>query len=322
MELTFLPRPIAVPVSTFGGRRIGRAELPRSGAPFLDAKTIAARGLGSAGSAAAATLGTLWVAGVRRRRRCKTWRHATDEEDFDYGAGKDYWDKRYQNEIGNTYDWLGGYEKFQEYIEKATVDLPEPKTARILDLGCGNARLSEDMYDNGFKEITGLDISDVAIDSMRVRNAEKRPDIEWVVGDAFNLPFEDESFDLVIDKSTTDAVSCDKDHIHENMTKMYGEVQRVLKKGGTFLVFSAVEHVPRTGLRLPHLSFEIEEKELYLPFASLWAFVSVKTQRPALSNEEALRQAQMADLQMIQERKRQQEAEERLKSTASFGVLD
>ncbi|CAL1139765.1 unnamed protein product [Cladocopium goreaui] len=96
MELTFLPRPIAVPVSTFGGRRIGRAELPRSGAPFLDAKTIAARGLGSAGSAAAATLGTLWVAGVRRRRRCKTWRHATDEEDFDYGAGKDYWDKRYQ----------------------------------------------------------------------------------------------------------------------------------------------------------------------------------------------------------------------------------
>eukprot|EP00438_Fugacium_kawagutii_P036197 Skav232984 [mRNA] locus=scaffold1735:540974:549526:+ [translate_table: standard] len=98
------------------------------------------------------------------------------------------------------------------------------------------------MYDKGFEQITGLDISDVAVESMRVRNAEKRPKIQWVAGDAFDLPFEDESFDVVIDKSTTDAVSCDKDHIHENMTKMYGEVQRVLKKGGTFLVFSAVDH--------------------------------------------------------------------------------
>lgn len=257
------------------------------------------------------------------RARAKAIRAvSTDDEDFDYGAGKDYWDKRYQNEMGSTYDWLGGYEKFQEYIENATMNLTEPKTARILDLGCGNARLAEELYDNGFQEITGLDISDVAIESMRVRNAEERPEIQWVVGDAFALPFEDESFDLVIDKSTTDAVSCDKEHIHENMTKMYGEAQRVLKKGGTLLVFSAVEHVPRTGLRLPHLSFEVEAKELYLPFASLWAFVSKKTDRPTLGLSEALRQAQLADLQLTQERKRQEEAEERLKSTANFEVLD
>ena len=42
---------------------------------------------------------------------------------------------------------------------------------------------------------------------------------------------------------------------------MYGEAQRVLKPGGSCLVFSAVEHVPRTALRLPHLAFEVTEKE-------------------------------------------------------------
>ncbi|CAK9081763.1 unnamed protein product [Durusdinium trenchii] len=248
---------------------------------------------------------------------------ATDsDEDFDYGAGKAYWDKRYQNEVGNTYDWLGGYEKFSEFIESATKDLSEPTSARILDLGCGNARLAEDMYDRGFYNITGLDISDVAIESMRQRNAEERPKIHWVVGDAFELPFEDEAFDLVIDKSTTDAVSCDQDHLNENLTKMYSEAQRVLKKGGTLLVFSAAKQVPRTGLRLPHLSFELEEKELYLPFASLWAFVAIKTDRPAMPLSQALQMAQGADLQMLQARKREEEAEERLKSTSSFGVLD
>ncbi|CAJ1341778.1 unnamed protein product, partial [Effrenium voratum] len=210
------------------------------------------------------------------------------EEDFDYGAGKDYWDKRYQNEVGSTYDWLGGYEKFREFIEQATKDLPDgPHSARILDLGCGNARLAEDMYDEGFRNITALDISDVAIESMRSRNAEKRPGIEWVVGDAFNLEFEDGSFDLVIDKSTTDAVSCDKDHIHENLTKMYGEAQRVLKDGGTFLVFSAVESVARSALQLPHLAFNVKEKELFLPFASLWGFEAVRGGEQRMPLDEA-----------------------------------
>ncbi|CAJ1407735.1 unnamed protein product [Effrenium voratum] len=238
------------------------------------------------------------------------------------------------------------------------------------------------MYDEGFRNITALDISDagsarlprgftdwpcgsaafprvererqVAIESMRrsltkpsaehrlpgpgSRNAEKRPGIEWachspgshevnsrsVVGDAFNLEFEDGSFDLVIDKSTTDAVSCDKDHIHENLTKMYGEAQRVLKDGGTFLVFSAVESVARLALQLPHLAFNVKEKELFLPFASLWGFEAVRGGEQRMPLDEAIRQARAADLAIAEERRLKQEAEERLKSTApsSFGVLD
>eukprot|EP00913_Durusdinium_trenchii_P013625 g12794.t1 len=262
---------------------------------------------------------------------------ATDsDEDFDYGAGKAYWDKRYQNEVGNTYDWLGGYEKFSEFIESATKDLSEPTSARILDLGCGNARLAEekfrswqivriwmnslcgrvwtpliphcqprqDMYDRGFYNITGLDISDVAIESMRQRNAEERPKIHWVVGDAFELPFED----TVCQKLGVTVL------VYRLLrTKMYSEAQRVLKKGGTLLVFSAAKQVPRTGLRLPHLSFELEEKD------SLWAFVAIKTDRPAMPLSQALQMAQGADLQMLQARKREEEAEERLKSTSSFG---
>ena len=43
-------------------------------------------------------------------------------------------------------------------------------------------------------------------------------------------------------------------------------------------------------------------KELYLPFASLWSFVAVKTAvEPSVGFEEALQQAIVADEQMAQE---------------------
>lgn len=61
----------------------------------------------------------------------------------------------------------------------ATSSLPEPTAAEILDLGCGNAKLSEELFDHGYRRVTGLDISPVAIDSMRERNAERRPEIRW-----------------------------------------------------------------------------------------------------------------------------------------------
>lgn len=257
----------------------------------------------------------------------------TSDEDFDYGAGKDYWDNRYKKEEGKNFDWLGDYEKFREFIESATASLDGgPRSAKVLDLGCGNAKLAEEMYDDGFENITALDISEVAIESMRQRNVEERPNIDWVVGDAFDLQLEDESFDLVIDKSTTDAVSCDADHIHENMTRMYGEVFRVLKPGGTFLVFSSVVDVPQAALQLPHLSFDVTEKEIYRPFSKLFAFSARKRPEAArASTEEALRQSRVVDQRMVQERQRlkmardaQAAADERLKETApsSFGVLD
>ncbi|OLP81606.1 Methyltransferase-like protein 13 [Symbiodinium microadriaticum] len=127
-----------------------------------------------------------------------------DYEKFrEFIAGKDYWDNRYKKEEGKNFDWLGDYEKFREFIESATASLDGgPRSAKVLDLGCGNAKLAEEMYDDGFENITALDISEVAIESMRQRNFEERPNIDWVVGDAFDLQLEDESFDLVIDKST------------------------------------------------------------------------------------------------------------------------
>ena len=46
---------------------------------------------------------------------------------------------------------------------------------KILVVGCGNAKFSEDLYDDGFTNVVNNDISDIVIQKMAKRNKEKRP---------------------------------------------------------------------------------------------------------------------------------------------------
>ena len=80
------------------------------------------------------------------------------------------------------------------------------KDSKICILGCGNAEFSEDMYESGYEHIHNIDISQVVIDQMKLRNKDKA-NMEWQVMDVTDMKeFEDESFDIAIDKSTIDAL--------------------------------------------------------------------------------------------------------------------
>lgn len=52
---------------------------------------------------------------------------------------------------------------------KAWISQYVRKDDNILMVGCGNSRLSEDMFDNGYTTITNIDISRVVIDQMITR---------------------------------------------------------------------------------------------------------------------------------------------------------
>jgi len=99
--------------------------------------------------------------------------------ELQYGS-KDYWDVRYKQQEGNTFDWLESYESLRDLILK-TLRIkvqPEVMTASemnaiifkaavkltILNLGCGNSTLTEEMYDqDSFKYTINVDISSIVI---------------------------------------------------------------------------------------------------------------------------------------------------------------
>ncbi|XP_022761872.1 methyltransferase-like protein 13 isoform X2 [Durio zibethinus] len=77
---------------------------------------------------------------------------------------------------------------------------------QILVPGCGNSRLSEHLYDAGFKDITNIDFSKVVISDMLRRNVRDQPNMRWRVMDMTQMQFTDDTFNVVLDKGGLDAL--------------------------------------------------------------------------------------------------------------------
>ncbi|KAI9458700.1 S-adenosyl-L-methionine-dependent methyltransferase [Russula earlei] len=145
----------------------------------------------------------------------------------EYGT-REYWDKRYTEEGEATFDWFKRYEDVAHLLRSVLPD----KNARILMLGCGNSTLSEDMYDDGYRNIINVDYSPVVIGRMGARNYA-RPEMQWLVMDIRALTFEDDTFDVAIDKGTMDAMMTTKadvwdppQQVIDDCTKEVDEVLR------------------------------------------------------------------------------------------------
>ena len=106
----------------------------------------------------------------------------------------------------------------------------------MLMAGCGNSRLSEDMFEDGFANISNVDISRVVIDQMGDKYKDK-PALTFQQMNVCSLEFPDESFDAVIVKGTMDAILCGEGST-ANVAKMCMEVSRVLKPSGILFVVS------------------------------------------------------------------------------------
>jgi ubiquinone/menaquinone biosynthesis C-methylase UbiE len=80
----------------------------------------------------------------------------------------------------------------------------------------------------------------------------------YEVMDVTNMAYEDNYFDLVLDKSTIDALLC-SENPYLNTAKMMEEVWRVLKNGGIYLVisYSSPESRNKHFIR-PHIAFDMD----------------------------------------------------------------
>ena len=129
---------------------------------------------------------------------------------FDY----DYWD-------GDRRICYGGYKYIPgrwESIAKKMVEYYDlPQSPKILDIGCGKGYLVHD-----FKqilpqsEVYGIDISEYAI-----KNSKEEIKDRLTLGDASNLPFETDYFDLVISINTLHCLEA------QNLYKALKEMKRV-----------------------------------------------------------------------------------------------
>lgn len=124
-------------------------------------------------------------------------------------------------------DLINGLKPSHRFVEKPMMKsmMPELKNKKILMLGCGTGEESIILKDFGAddKNIIGIDLSKNSI--LLAKNTY--PDIDFVVGDMNNLPFDDNTFDFVYSSLAV--------HYSSTPNRVYNEVYRVLKKDGLFL---------------------------------------------------------------------------------------
>lgn len=113
--------------------------------------------------------------------------------------------------------WQTIRRRFEELVA------PGP-SLRILDIGCGTGQ-SRQIYAAHIKEYVGIDLADAALNRAR----DKFPADRWLCADARELPFDDNSFDLVAFSSVLHHIPDFESALREGL--------RVLRPGGAAFAF-------------------------------------------------------------------------------------
>ena len=168
--------------------------------------------------------------------------------------GRDYWD-------GDRKYGYGGFRydgRWRQVAERIAAHYQLAADARILDIGCGKAFL---LYD--FTQVlpratvAGIDISQYAIDNAK---EEVRPFLR--AGSADELPYDDESFDLVVSINTLHNL-----HNYE-LIRALQEIQRVAR-GARYI---SVESYRNEREKVNLMYWQLTCRSFYTPREWNWMF--------------------------------------------------
>lgn len=137
------------------------------------------------------------------------------------------------DKISGNYDGLNRVISFGIDVKwrKKVIDLVSKTNPNsVLDIATGTGDLAISLAETSAKKIIGLDISEgmLAVGRKKIAAKGLSEKIEMVQADSEALPFEDESFDAI-----TVAFGVRN---FEHLKKGLGEIFRVLKSGGLFVV--------------------------------------------------------------------------------------
>ncbi|OHT16902.1 endothelin-converting enzyme 2-like protein [Tritrichomonas foetus] len=168
----------------------------------------------------------------------------------------EYWDDGYKTGEAPA-EWFIPYQTFAKFVRKHV-----PKDKSVLVIGCGTSSLSNEMYEEGYTQMSSMDYSPEAIEEMKI----KYPHLKWSVMDVRKMEYADGEFDSIVDKGTLDCLFF-LDETNGEVKKMLGEVSRVLKPGGRYVVVTCGHPMQRTDVFLsdPKFKWNITDWKEYLP---------------------------------------------------------
>lgn len=159
-----------------------------------------------------------------------------------------YWHERFTTE--QSFEWLVTSERFMQELERVLPQLAEgdkssaPPSYRVLHLGCGTSDLHNHLRRRGFCNVINVDYEPLAIERSRQLEQAAFGSVAmgYAVADATrplalcsSCSNSNNKFDLVVDKSTADAISCAGE---DALRAMADSVRACLADGGVWISMS------------------------------------------------------------------------------------
>lgn len=97
---------------------------------------------------------------------------------------KQHWETVYETKNPDEVSWTQEIPKTSlAFIHSFGLD----KSAKIIDIGGGDSKLVDHLLDQGFENITVLDISEKALEKAKIRLGEKAKKVTWIVSDILDF---------------------------------------------------------------------------------------------------------------------------------------
>jgi 2-polyprenyl-3-methyl-5-hydroxy-6-metoxy-1,4-benzoquinol methylase len=111
---------------------------------------------------------------------------------------QDHWELIYSN---NSHTDLSWYQSVPKISLELTNQYASSKEDKIIDIGCGESFLVDSLIDQGYKNLTLLDLSSKALQNVQERLKDAVPVPLNIIGDLLSVELESNKYDIWHDRA-------------------------------------------------------------------------------------------------------------------------
>ena len=177
---------------------------------------------------------------------------------------KKHWQNIYKTENFSEVSWF--QEKPTTSLNLIT-EIGIDKDAKIIDVGAGDSKLIDNLFNLGFRNISVLDISSTALERAKKRLGEKADVVKWILADLREFETKDR-YDIWHDRAVLHFLTTEED-----INKYVNNIKRFLKPNGYLIIstFSKKGQKKCSGLDIRQYS-EDSMKKLFYNFEHIKSF--------------------------------------------------
>ena len=148
---------------------------------------------------------------------------------------KNHWENIYQNKNEDEVSW---FQKTPNTSIEIINSIKIKKESKIIDVGSGRSRLFKNLIEQGYNNLTYLDISESAAKKSKIFLGQESKNIEWIVEDVLNFEPK-QNFDVWHDRAVFHFLT------DQNQIKKYVDlVSRNISNNGYLIIGTFSEQGP------------------------------------------------------------------------------